>query len=170
MWQIVCKAQGEVRVVAAPWASWRTRIPRVRGGEDESWIASCGGALGARSGGALRDLFGRFRSGSVVVFTTYFWLAFPAVGLLASGVTGLAERLPVHASEEARERELLEAIRGSGEISAAAAAVETSMTVAEVDRRLRELAEGGHLELRVRGGAIFYALWEAEERQIEGVR
>ena len=104
------------------------------------------------------------------VFTTYFWLAYPAVGLLASGVTGLAERLPVHASDEARERELLEAIRGSGEISAAAAAVETSMTVAEVDRRLGELAEGGHLELRVRGGGIFYALWEAEGRRNEGVR
>jgi hypothetical protein len=44
------------------------------------------------------------------------------------------------------------------------------MTVAEVDRRLKELAEGGHLEIRVRGGAIFYALWEAEERRIEGVR
>src|ERR687893_224619 len=98
------------------------------------------------------------------------FLGFAAVGLLVSGVTGLAERRPVHASEEARERELLEAIRGSGEISAAAAAVETSMTVAEVDRRLRELAEGGHLELRVRGGAIFYALWEAEGRRIEGVR
>jgi hypothetical protein len=25
---------------------------------------------------------------------------------------------------------------------------------------LKELAEGAHLEVRVRGGGIFYALWE----------
>ncbi len=104
------------------------------------------------------------------IFTTYFWVAFPAVGLLASGVTGLADGRPVRVSEEARERELLEAIRRRGEISAATAAAETSMTVDEADRRLRELAEGGHLEIRVSGGAIFYALWEAEERRIGDAR
>jgi hypothetical protein len=42
--------------------------------------------------------------------------------------------------------------------------------VDEADRRLRELAEAGHLEVRVRGGGIFYALWEAEALGIEGVR
>ncbi len=104
------------------------------------------------------------------IFTTYFWIAFPAIGLLASGVTGLAEGRPARVSEEARERELLEAIRRRGEISAATAAAETSMTVDEADRRLRELSEGGHLEIRVHGGAIFYALWEAGERRTEGVR
>jgi hypothetical protein len=78
------------------------------------------------------------------IFTTYFWVAFPAFGL----------------SEE--ERELLEAIRESGEISAAAAAARTSLTVAEADRRLRELAENGHIEIRTRGGAVFYALWGSE--------
>ncbi|MGI8865361.1 MAG: hypothetical protein ACR2G1_01370, partial [Rubrobacteraceae bacterium] len=48
-----------------------------------------------------------------------------------------------------------------GEVSAAGVAAETSMTVAEAERRLGELSEGGHLEVRVRGGGIFYALWEA---------
>ncbi|MGH3144682.1 MAG: hypothetical protein ACRDTR_02665 [Rubrobacter sp.] len=104
------------------------------------------------------------------IFTTYFWIAFPAVGLLASGVNGLGEGRPVRVSEEAREREVLEAIQRRGEISAATAAAETSMTVDEADRRLRELAEGGHLEIRVRGGGIFYALWEAEEVSVEGLR
>ena len=106
------------------------------------------------------------------IFTTYFWVAFPAFRMLVGGVGGLAQERPVRVSEEEKERALLEAIRDHGEISAAMAAAETSMTVAEADRRLGELAEGGHLEVRVRGGAIFYALWEAEgtvERSIEGV-
>jgi hypothetical protein len=93
------------------------------------------------------------------IFTTYFWVAFPAFGLLTSGIAALSEGRPVRVSEEERERELLEAIRESGEISAAAAATRTSLTVAEADRRLKELAENGHLEVMARGGAIFYALW-----------
>jgi len=95
------------------------------------------------------------------IFTTYFWVAFPALGLLTSGISGLGEGRPAPVSGEGRERELLEAIRESGEISAASAAARTSLTVAEADTRLRELAENGHLEVRVRGGAIFYALWGA---------
>lgn len=99
------------------------------------------------------------------IFTTYFWVAFPAFGLLSSGVAGLGEG---RVSEQERERELLEAIRERGEISAAAAAARTSLTVAEADRRLGELAESGHLEVRARGGAILYALW-GSERRIEEV-
>src|SRR5215208_258083 len=59
------------------------------------------------------------------IFTTYFWVAFPAFGLLTSDIAGLSEDRPVRVSEEERERELLEAIRDSGEISAAAAAART---------------------------------------------
>jgi hypothetical protein len=93
------------------------------------------------------------------IFTTYFWVALPAFGLLMSGIAALGESKPVRISEEEQERELLEAIRESGEISAAAAAVRTSLTVAEADRRLRELAEHGQIEIRAKGGAVFYALW-----------
>ena len=101
------------------------------------------------------------------IFTTYFWVAFPAVGMLSSGIAGLDESRPVRVSEQERERELLEAIRESGEISAASAAARTSLTVAEADRRLKELAENGHIEVRVRGGAIFYAMWEgAQENRL----
>ena len=96
------------------------------------------------------------------IFTTYFWVAFPAVGLLSSGIAGLGKGQPVRVSEQERERELLEAIRGSGEISAAGAAARTSLTVAEADRRLRELSENGHIEVRARDGAILYALWGSE--------
>jgi hypothetical protein len=104
------------------------------------------------------------------IFTTYFWVAFPAFGLLRSGTAALGEDRVVRVSEEKRERELLEAIRESGEISAAAAAARTSLTVAEADRRLKELAENGHIEVRARGGAVFYALWGhgQETGRIEG--
>jgi hypothetical protein len=50
-------------------------------------------------------------------------------------------------------------------MTAAGVAAETSLSVAEADRRLRALAEAGHLEVRVRGGGIFYALWEADRAE-----
>ena len=71
------------------------------------------------------------------IFTTYVWVAFPAFGLLTSGIGGLSEGRPVRVSE--KERELLEAIRESGEISAAAAAARTSLTVASSWRGLNGL-------------------------------
>lgn len=89
------------------------------------------------------------------IFTTYGWVAFPAFGLLLRGLSGM----PAGAPADDRERELLEALRREGEISPTRAAVATSLSVAEADEMLRELAEAGHLEVRVRGGAIFYALW-----------
>jgi hypothetical protein len=102
------------------------------------------------------------------------WMIFPAFGLLVRGVAGLSEgrdraELPAASS---KERELLEALKKHGELTPARAAIETSLTVAEADKMLKELAEGGHLEVRVRGGGLFYALWEPEAgdaaRELEG--
>ncbi len=104
------------------------------------------------------------------IFTTYFWVAFPALGMLGSGLAGLGEERRSRPAAVDPERELLAALRDRGEMTAAGVAVETSLSVDEADRRLRELAEAGHLEVRVRGGGIFYALWEAEGRRLEGVR
>ncbi len=104
------------------------------------------------------------------VFTTYFWVAFPAIGMLGSGLAGLGEERRSRPVAVDPERELLAALRDRGEMTPAEVAVETSLSVDEADRRLRELAEAGHLEVRVRGGGIFYALWEAEGRRVEGVR
>jgi hypothetical protein len=93
------------------------------------------------------------------------WIIFPGFGLLVRGVAGLSEGqnrtelLPVGNS---RERELLGALRERGELTPAEAAMETSLTVAEADKMLKELAEGGHLQVRVHGGGLFYSLWEAE--------
>ncbi len=57
---------------------------------------------------------------------------------------------------------MLEALWEHGELSPAQVAMETSLTVSEADAMLGDLAEGGHLDVRVRGGGLFYALWDAE--------
>ena len=97
------------------------------------------------------------------VFTTYFWIAFPALGLLTGDVSGIGEARPPWISEAELERELLESIRDGGEVSAAAVAARTRLTVAEADRRLKGLAETGHIEVRARGGAVLYSLWGADD-------
>ena len=56
------------------------------------------------------------------------------------------------------ERQLLEAIERHGEITPVRAALETTLTVAEADRMLSELAKGGHLEVRVEEGKLLYGL------------
>ena len=107
------------------------------------------------------------------VFTTYGWVAFPAFGLLVRGVAELPEGRSATPDRESKERELLGALRQWGEHTPTRAAMETSLSVTEADETLRELAEGGHLEVRVRGGAVFYALWtrpaelEAEDREAQ---
>lgn len=95
-----------------------------------------------------------------IVFV-FGWVTFPAVGLLVRGVAGLSEgqgRVELPSAND-KERELLEALREHGELTPVRAATETSLTVAEADRMLGELAEGGHLEVRARNGGLFYALW-----------
>lgn len=97
------------------------------------------------------------------ILTIYGWVAFPAIGLLARGVSGIpADRRNVEKSTptvESKERRLLEALRDHGELTPALAALETSLSVAESEKILRELAEGGYLEVHARDGGVFYALW-----------
>lgn len=112
----------------------------------------------------------------LILFTNFWWLlfvfgwwVFPAFGVFAKGVAGLVDspkeaRLP----ENGKERELLEAMRDMGELTSAQAAMETSLSVKEADGMLRELAEGGHLDVRVRGGGLFYALWDHDRDELEG--
>ncbi len=114
----------------------------------------------------------------LVLFTDLWWLififgwmVFPALRTFARGIAGLMdssqeERLP----ENSRERELLEALRDRGELTPAQAAVETSLTVKEADGMLQELAEGGHLDVRVQGGGLSYSLWDYEKDEERGIR
>jgi hypothetical protein len=99
------------------------------------------------------------------------FLLVPALAAVARGLAGVAEartreRTDRATSEESKERELLGALARRGELSPALAALETSLTVAEADRMLSDLAESGHLEVRAHEGRIGYALWEHDRRQL----
>ena len=96
------------------------------------------------------------------------WMIFPAFGLLVRGVAGLSEGRTELPAGNSKERELLEALREHGELTPAQAAMETSLSVTEADRMLKELAEGGHLDVRVRGGGLFYSLWKREDGEEAG--
>ena len=65
--------------------------------------------------------------------------------------------VPSH-EDKRGEQELLEAIERHGAVTPVRAALETSLTVAEADRMLSELAQGGHLEVRAEGGKLLYGL------------
>jgi hypothetical protein len=98
------------------------------------------------------------------------WTIFPAFGLLVRGIAGLSEgerRAEIPAGNS-KERELLGALREHGELTPAQAAMETSLSVTEADKMLKELTEGGHLDVRVRGGGLFYSLWEREDGEETG--
>ena len=96
-------------------------------------------------------------------FIFFWWMIpfflVPAIGLSARGIAGLVEaRLRRPLDDELKEKELLEALARHGEITAARAALETSLSVSEADRMLSELAKGGYLEVRVEGGKLLYGL------------
>jgi hypothetical protein len=83
------------------------------------------------------------------------FLVVPAFAAVARGLTGLAEsrtreRTGRVTEQESKERELLE----------------TSLSVAEADRMLSDLAESGHVEVRAHEGRLAYALWEHDRRQL----
>jgi hypothetical protein len=107
--------------------------------------------------------------GGVLLFTLFTgfwwlifvfgWMIFPAFGLLVRGIAGLSEG-PDKPAVARGERELLEALQRRGELTPAQAAMETSLTVNEADKMLEDLAAKGHLDVKVRGGGLFYGLWE----------
>ncbi len=66
------------------------------------------------------------------------------------------------AQEAAKEKELLEALGRHGGLTVARAALETSLTVEEAERKLSALAAKGHLEVSVERGRLLYSLWEGD--------
>lgn len=154
----------------------RAQRPRRRDDSDELWsnIGVDVDSLGPRAQVIVSlAVLVPVAVGAVAVFTlvpwlwwlifVFGWTIFPAFGLLVRGIAGLSEdRAGLPSSASGKERELLEALKRQGELTPAQAAMETSLTVAEADRMLQELANGGHLQVRVRGGGLFYSLWEVE--------
>ena len=105
----------------------------------------------------------------LIAFTDFWWLlfffgwaVFPALGVFARGVAGLMESRPGPQAANVRERELLQTLQRRGELTPAEAAMETSLTVNEADKMLEDLATKGHLDVRARGGGLFYSLWGSE--------
>jgi hypothetical protein len=93
----------------------------------------------------------------------------PAFVALSRGFTELTEsrvRKGGAVAEESKERELLEALARRGELSPALAALDTSLSVAEANRMLSDLANSGHVEVRAREGRLGYALWERDRREL----
>ena len=103
-------------------------------------------------------------------FLILCWIVFMALGTFARGVARLMEsRQEQWLPKNDRERELLEALRDRGELTSVQVAVQTSLSVREADEMLKELAEGGHLEIRVRGGSLSYSLWSHEKDEERGI-
>ena len=101
-----------------------------------------------------------------------FWmipfLLVPAVGGSLRGIAGLFEDRSRRAlDEDLKEKELLGALARHGELTAARAALETSLSVSEADRMLSELAKEGHVEVRAREGRLGYALWDHDKKELE---
>ncbi len=105
-------------------------------------------------------------------FLFFFWwmipfFLVPAIGGSARGIAGLFEdRSRRTLDGDLKEKELLGALARHGEITAARAALETTLSVSEADRMLSELANRGHVEVRAREGRLAYALWEHDSREL----
>ena len=112
----------------------------------------------------------------LILFTDLWWLifvfgwaVFPAFSVFARGVAGLVDSSEEALPEGTKEKDLLEALQRHGELSSAQVAMNTSLTVAQADQMLQSLAAKGHLDVRVRGGGIFYSLWEQVEGDPKGL-
>jgi hypothetical protein len=104
-------------------------------------------------------------------FFFFWWIIpfflVPAIVLSVRSLAGLVEgRSGGSLDKDHKEKELLEALARNGEITAARAALETTLSVSEADRMLSELAKNGHVEVRARGGRLGYALWEHDRKEL----
>ena len=102
----------------------------------------------------------------VPLFFVFAFFAAPALGRSmvwgnVSQVRGAAEGRPASNGEE---KELLRVLERYEEITAARAALETSLSVLEAEEMLAKLASGGHVEVRAHDGTLAYALHVADRR------
>ena len=136
----------------------------------------------------LSAIIGLYFLSTVLVFTSDFYgsfhVALAVIGVLTCGVSSLwltvqglqglraSRQLPIaqrHPTiqgnrqiggrlDKPAERQLLEVIERNGEITPTRAALQTSLTVEEAEQLLSDLAQRGHLDVRVEGSKLVYAL------------
>jgi capsular polysaccharide biosynthesis protein len=99
---------------------------------------------------------------TIYVGRAFAWprIAASVIGQTDQAMMGRVDQ--VATEEAAKEKELLEALRRRRELTAAGAALETSLTVEEAERLLSALAAKGHLEVTVERGRLLYSLWEGD--------
>ena len=106
---------------------------------------------------------------AIVHYNWWLILVFGAVLPIALGVgnrIALSHKARVQPPSGIRgENELLELLERQGELTPLTAATKTSLTVSEADQMLSELAQKGHLEVRIDGGKMSYALWEQNRQE-----
>jgi ATP/maltotriose-dependent transcriptional regulator MalT len=68
-----------------------------------------------------------------------------------------------------KEQEILGALEEGGNLTPAAAAMRTSLTVDEASKMLEGLARKGHLETRTEGGIVYYTLAGHRRQELPGV-
>ena len=99
------------------------------------------------------------------------WVAFLGIGVVAPVLLMRQINRAIATHEESRraapgarekEKELLRALEERGDLSPAAAAMRTSLTVEEASGMLERLATGGHLKVLHSEGVPAYALLEKE--------
>jgi DNA-binding NarL/FixJ family response regulator len=133
-------------------------------------------ARGRRGQGSERDLASwvnwqsalyAFVLGLLCVFLvplTSFWWIVPVLGVAVPVVLvllGGRERALMRLEDKrAREGELLRALAEQAELTPAAAAIRTSLTVDEASEMLEDLARKGHLRSLPGGGVVSYSLVE----------
>lgn len=94
------------------------------------------------------------------LFPLFWVLPFVAARAVGSFLP-LPRETPATPGEDGRERALLEALERHGQITAARAALDTSLSVAEADERLSDLAEKGHVRVHAHEGTLAYSLWDS---------
>lgn len=108
-------------------------------------------------------------------FFFFFWFLIPlffvpVLAVAARGLNGLSSGQSLQSrqinSEEDKETELLEVLARRREVTAARAALETSLSVSEADRMLSGLANDGHIEVCARDGRLGYALWDQDLEEL----
>ena len=97
---------------------------------------------------------------------TSFWWIVPVLGAVVPIALAVLDKSRSASGEpddrKLKERELLHALAEQGDLTPAAAAMRTSLTVDEASKMLDELARKGHLNPRAEDGVVSYALPERD--------